>query len=160
MVDPLKRQYQKADPHKLFISKTPRMVDKKEKLLQGASGAPHRACSFIDGKGLGSSLRHSPSGRSLEQAPGKEPYQLARAKSCPSSACSASTSDQRGKNSIVVAYVIKEGGTKSLHLCQLTWEVSQWAADYIFLCTAIIPGKKNVFAEYLLISQVGAQLTQ
>ncbi|XP_064107960.1 uncharacterized protein LOC135216517 [Macrobrachium nipponense] len=53
-------------------------------------------------------------------------------------------------NTMVVAYVNKQGGLMSLSLHQLTVQVHEWAeADSMKLSARYIPGKKNVVADKL-----------
>ena len=67
----------------------------------------------------------------------------------------------RSDNSTVVAYINKEGGTRSLPLCQLMWELLLWADSFqIELRAAHIPGKKNILADRLSRNQRGPRLTE
>ena len=53
-------------------------------------------------------------------------------------------------NSTVVAYLNKEGGTRSATLCYLTWEILQWCRSRrITIRCSHIPGKKNHLADML-----------
>ena len=67
----------------------------------------------------------------------------------------------RSDNSTVVAYLNKEGGTKSLSLCHLTWEILQWAVRFgVNLKAAHVPGKKNIIADNLSRGRTGPRLTE
>ena len=56
----------------------------------------------------------------------------------------------RTDNSTVVAYVNRQGGTKSVDLCLLTWDLLLWCRDNaVKLIAAHIPGKRNVIADRL-----------
>ena len=67
----------------------------------------------------------------------------------------------RTDNSTVVAYINKEGGTRSLPLCLLMWEIFNWAENFnINLRAAHIPGKKNVIADSLSRSRKYHKLTE
>ena len=67
----------------------------------------------------------------------------------------------RTDNSTVVAYIIKEGGIKSLPLCQLIWEIPQGADSLqMELRAAHIPGVKNILAGKLSRGQRDPNLTE
>ena len=67
----------------------------------------------------------------------------------------------RTDNSTVVAYINKEGGTRSLPLCLLTWEIFSWTDKYkINLTAAHIPGKRNVIADNLSRGRENHRLTE
>ena len=67
----------------------------------------------------------------------------------------------RTDNSTVVAYINKEGGTRSLPLCRLAWEIFQWAIEYgVDLRVAHIPGKRNMIADNLSRGRKGPKLTE
>ena len=67
----------------------------------------------------------------------------------------------RCDNSTVVSHINKQGGTKSFHLCCLTWEIFQWAVkNKVSLRAAHIPGKRNVLADDLSRGRKGVKLTE
>ena len=67
----------------------------------------------------------------------------------------------RCDNSTEVAYINKQGGgTKSLPLRRLTWDVYQWAKQRaICLRAAHIPGKRNILADDLSRGRQGVKMT-
>ena len=56
----------------------------------------------------------------------------------------------RSDNTTVVQYINKQGGTRSLHLCQQTWELWNLALQHgMILQAAHIAGIKNTLADRL-----------
>ena len=53
-------------------------------------------------------------------------------------------------NSVTVQYIKKQGGTRSAHLCDVTWQILQFAdKNGIMISVRHIPGKLNVIADRL-----------
>ena len=64
-------------------------------------------------------------------------------------------------NATVVAYINKQGGTKSIPLCLLLWDMMQWCLKHnIHIHAAHIPGKKNCLADKLSRGQKLVRLTE
>lgn len=67
----------------------------------------------------------------------------------------------RCDNATVVAYINKQGGTRSLNLCVLLWEMMQWCIKHkIQIFAAHIPGKKNCLADKLSRGRTVIKLTE
>ena len=67
----------------------------------------------------------------------------------------------RCDNATVVAYINKQGGTKSIPLCLLLWDMMQWCLKHnIHIHAAHIPGKKNCLADKLSRGQKLVRLTE
>jgi hypothetical protein len=67
----------------------------------------------------------------------------------------------RCDNATVVAYINKQGGTKSISLCLLLWDMMQWCLKHnIHIHAAHIPGKKNCLADKLSQGQKLVRLTE
>ena len=67
----------------------------------------------------------------------------------------------RCDNATVVAYINKQGGTKSIPLCLLLWDIMQWCLKHnIHIHAAHIPGKKNCLADKLSRGQKLVRLTE
>ena len=67
----------------------------------------------------------------------------------------------RCDNATVVAYINKQGGTKSIPLCHLLWDMMQWCLKHnIHIHAAHIPGKKNCLADKLSRGQKLVRLTE
>jgi ribonuclease HI len=53
-------------------------------------------------------------------------------------------------NTSVISYINKAGGTRSLQLCQMTWDLLTWCREHRVMLQAVhIPGTRNVLADKL-----------